>query len=345
MFNKVTPAFNAKNALCLVFLNSAQVLAFPCGRRRTPTIDANYSIPFDPEARLNTEANNRKHSGLNGYTQTFMSWESGAESFIVVIDGYLFEVKLPDRTATASTVGDLVISAIAKYNVTKAPESEKFTDAEIEAKIEVEKNTLLTAIDANGSNEISNIYANILIQKVPLYSSDKLTYQTSILRDQAADTNSNDWTSINPFIDLQTKEDPGIEDYYFAGLSFSVKPLAEEIDTDIKEKTDFTYEARIEPDGTLYQKVISCKLFEREQTDWKLCNQMLLPKIEHGETEGSVKMKTVLVDNLKMPYTDSENKTTIRSVPSLNVVETSKDSGIYQLQFAFGKEEEKEEEN
>ena len=61
------------------FVKSLNVQAFPCGRRRS---DSNQVIPFDPEARLNTEANNRKHSGINGYTQTFLKsdWNTGTES-------------------------------------------------------------------------------------------------------------------------------------------------------------------------------------------------------------------------------------------------------------------------
>ena len=66
----------------LIFIKSRYIKAFPCSRRRSNlTIDTDgnensvldkYYIPFDPEARLNTEANNRKHSALNGYKQDYL---------------------------------------------------------------------------------------------------------------------------------------------------------------------------------------------------------------------------------------------------------------------------------
>ena len=82
----------------LVYIKSKNVNVFPCGRRRSRLIDelndgkTTGYIPFDPEARLNTEANNRKHSGLNGFKQSyFNSWNTDG-ILSLVIAGYLFTI-------------------------------------------------------------------------------------------------------------------------------------------------------------------------------------------------------------------------------------------------------------
>lgn len=85
----------------LVFIKSKQIRVFPCGRRRSELIDKDgydstvsdrYYIPFDPEARLNTEANQRKHSGLNGYKQSFINYWIDDGNISLVIGGYLFNI-------------------------------------------------------------------------------------------------------------------------------------------------------------------------------------------------------------------------------------------------------------
>jgi hypothetical protein len=88
-----------------VFIRSNYIRAFPCGRRRSTLISegdgaANkYYIPFDPQARLNTEENNRKHSSLNGFTQNFVCNERNGV-LPIVIDGYLFEILLSESYST-----------------------------------------------------------------------------------------------------------------------------------------------------------------------------------------------------------------------------------------------------
>ena len=81
----------------LVFIKSKYIKAFPCGRRRSELIDPaddsdKYYIPFDPEARLNTEANNRKHSGLNGYKQSYLNYWKANGDISIVLAGYLFNI-------------------------------------------------------------------------------------------------------------------------------------------------------------------------------------------------------------------------------------------------------------
>lgn len=104
----------------LVFIKSKYIKAFPCGRRRSELVDSDnnkdtvsdrYYIPFDPEARLNTEANNRKHSGLNGYKQSYLSYWNDNGDISLVLGGYLFDI-----ASDYSTVNDFG-AAIAKANM------------------------------------------------------------------------------------------------------------------------------------------------------------------------------------------------------------------------------------
>jgi hypothetical protein len=108
----------------LVFIKSKNIQAFPCGRRRSNLIDADkssdtrndrYYIPFDPEARLNTEANNRKHSGLNGFKQSYLkSWISdGIITF--VIEGYLFTITA-EEYATDVVFGNAIEKLLGTAN-------------------------------------------------------------------------------------------------------------------------------------------------------------------------------------------------------------------------------------
>ena len=83
-----------KDTSQLAFLKSTAVKAFPCSRRRSTLIDVDgradtvedrYYIPFDPEARLNTESNIRKHSGLNGFKQSYIQeWNDITEYYLLL---------------------------------------------------------------------------------------------------------------------------------------------------------------------------------------------------------------------------------------------------------------------
>ena len=104
IFNEIHDVTINKNTMSLSFIRSQSVQAFPCGRRRsTRRSDEDDSrIPFDPEARLNTEANNRKHSSLNGYTQTYLkSWNDTEKLLTFALGGYLFDVNLGDDYSKA----------------------------------------------------------------------------------------------------------------------------------------------------------------------------------------------------------------------------------------------------
>jgi hypothetical protein len=215
----------------LAFIDSKSVKVFPCGRRRNQLIDtANDNktdgyIPFDPEARLNTEANNRKHSSLNGFKQSYINkFENKILS--IVIGGYLFDINLTHTT----------LDSFAK--------------------------SFASDIGADDA-----IYANIKLEDITLYSSTTVTpeYRTTILRNQTA-------TEV-PATCLDLKYTDG---YYFSGLSLSSsKNIPEETAT--------------------YQKVIPLKILENKGNSWQMCKSSLLPKIEHGDAEDSIKVTNVQV--------------------------------------------------
>jgi hypothetical protein len=106
MFVKV----NIDDKSTLAFVRSKYIKVFPCGRRRSIPIDKDgnnntpndvYYIPFDPEARLNTEATNRKHSGLNSTVQSYIR-DFTSKRFTFVINGYVFEIQLDDANNTVT---------------------------------------------------------------------------------------------------------------------------------------------------------------------------------------------------------------------------------------------------
>ncbi len=184
----------------LVFIKSNNIKAFPCGRRRAivdsdnnnNTVSDKYYIPFDPEARLNTEANNRKHSGLNGFKQSYLmdtSFIAGGKSSIsMVIAGYLFNIEIDSSTSTIDSVADFG-TAIA-------------------AALELEH------------NEPSSIFANIKLANMKFFdgATDVPAATTEILRDQT--TNEAPLVCLDILYDPnEDKEDP--DNYYFYGLSFS----------------------------------------------------------------------------------------------------------------------------
>lgn len=105
----------------LVFIKSKNIKAFPCGRRRSSLVDTDnnndtvsdrYYIPFDPEARINTEANNRKHSGLNGFKQSYLNYWKLDGSISLVLGGYLFDITAEYGYATGNLFGTAVAESL-----------------------------------------------------------------------------------------------------------------------------------------------------------------------------------------------------------------------------------------
>lgn len=265
MFNKVHSS-KEEGGIALAFVKSTNIQTYPCGRRRALK-EKDLYIPFDPEARLNTENNNRTQSSLNGYTQTYVqSWTEHDVS--LVLENYLFTIKYAKEYSDAITAsadfGKIIINKLRSLNDT--------------IKNEVES--------------AEKIYANILIEEVPLYSSNTANinlddYTTEILRNQS-DTEMPS-TSLDILVDGEDANLPG--SYYFSGLSFSTKPL-----------TGDTYLTRsklsLERGGSLLpQKIVSLCILTRQYdtenevyTPWQSYEPAYLPFIEHGDTPNSVKV-------------------------------------------------------
>ena len=170
----------------LAFIKSYYIQAYPCGRRgANPEKASDIRIPYDPEARLNTEANNRKHSSLNGFTQTYLNeWDTTNKyELSLALAGYLFHISLPTNYRSVDAFGKAIT-----------------TDA--------------TA---------TKIYANILLEDVHLFSGYDECY-TQVLRNQTA-LADNPRLSLDLPVDENNPTESAVEGYYFSGLSFSTEPL------------------------------------------------------------------------------------------------------------------------
>lgn len=270
-------------AVKLTFLKSLAVKAYPCGRRRSTFIehDVNadsvisdserFQFPFDPEARLNTEANNRKHSGLNGYTQTYLvsDWStstSTTDELTLALSGYLFNIKF-----------DSAISENA------------FVDG------------IISILEDDSANYI---YANILIEDIKLFSSTFREYYTSVLRDQTVKSSELGFLDNTPseVLDLLKSGDVNAKDvnnYYFSGLSFSTTPLTCLINDNTSEKTRSTAYNNIEYTSsgeTANQLLVSLRILEKVDGNWKIHEPARLPFIEHGTTANSIVVGDTLVE-------------------------------------------------
>lgn len=193
----------------LAFIKSVLVQAYPCGRRKSTLVtegEQKYNIPFDPEARLNTERNNRRNSALNGYAHSYISeWNTDTKHFSFVIGGYSFDISLPD-----SVVDDEKMYVVDNFG-----------------------KKLVSFLETGSA---TNIYANIRLEETPLFRGE-VDYDTWILRDQtdySQKARSELDVEISEKIDLINQE----QNYYFSGLSFSIEPLTKVYDT--KSKLDIT---------------------------------------------------------------------------------------------------------
>jgi hypothetical protein len=254
MFIKNDPANGINltvDGIQVTFIKSTNVQVYPCGRRRGNadlTGNSESYIPFDPEARLNTEANNRKHSGLNGYTQTYIKdWEG--DLLTMSLGGYLFNITFPD--------GSVPDGYLSQDGVGK----------------KIAENVLNSAA--------TKIYANILIQDVHLYSGFT-EYYTGVLRNQTATDQPT--TSLDLLVTGSDYYFSGLsfstsplteEDKAWSSISRLVT-LNDGASTTVKQTViSLCILNKTQEDD------------ETEAT-WKLYQPALLPKIEHGDTEDSI---------------------------------------------------------
>lgn len=96
------------------FIASKNIKAYPCGSRGY----------FDPEAKLNTEYNVRRHTTLNGFTNSFIqSYEEDSDGNINInffVNGYNFEINnLPKSELPAGNIyAEIVLTNRQLYSLT-----------------------------------------------------------------------------------------------------------------------------------------------------------------------------------------------------------------------------------
>lgn len=290
----------------LSFLKSLDVQAYPCGRRRGKAEfegepDKTFYLPIDPEARLNTEDNHRKHSSLNGFTQTYIK-NFTERNLTFAIAGYLFNIKL-----------NIIIDNLSELDDPKEEVSTVFGTRLIDA---------ITEASASDEEIASDkIYANIRIHETKLFSGLD-DYYTGVLRDQTDADLARTELDIIRSSALAIPSESDLDDannYYFSGLSFSTKPLTSSITSAGYPEADFIIET-VETNNTrevkniyknvktgeppLYQQVVSLcilKKFEDEETGeiiWRINEAAFLPHIEHGDTEDSIVLNKVDLESL-----------------------------------------------
>ena len=267
---------HTNNDTDLVFINSACINVYPCGRRRAVKLDNGEvvgSIPFDPESKLSTERNLRKLTAINGYTNTYI-YNANDESLDFVIDGYLFKINLaaaleylePEKVSLNSFGSELW----ALFN----------DDAEAE--------------------QGQSICAKIKLQEVPLVdmgdSVEFVKYNTVILGNQYS-TVSDESIGIDAALDIKLLENQTVQDpndagliivtdhhtnYVFTGLSFVVLPTDDFNDSDLGLVNPFIKSN----DST----EITLRLLNYTGAGWCACQEALLPKVLHGSVENSIRM-------------------------------------------------------
>lgn len=291
---------NNTTAILLTFPRSTKVRVYPCGRRRSNLIDTDgnpdtvndrYYIPFDPEARLNTEFNNRRYSSTNGFTQSYINNNTNENDLSFTIDGYNFIVDLreylePNKSIdTINAFGaDVITSLKLKYENENNPQ----------AAATIEKS--------------SKIYANIKLEDTPLYVSteDTLEYNTWILRNQSVSAITDKNTNASSTLDMLSeparnnlsKKSNLSEAYYFSGLSFSISPITENAsgaNLPIRGE-NFIPATENQPRS---QHEFSLCILEKIDGIWKLCEAAKLPRIEHGTSDDSIELGHLNAKSLK----------------------------------------------
>lgn len=147
-------------SITLAFVKSTDIQVYPCGRRRSIGIskDQNtYYIPFDPEARINTEANNTRYTSLNGYEQTYIySWTD--EELVLIIAGYFFRIPKISPAQIAETIGIGVESTDVKlYANIVLEESPIFQNAALQYNTYILRNQPCTNLKDVALNELDRI--------------------------------------------------------------------------------------------------------------------------------------------------------------------------------------------
>lgn len=287
-----------QNQVNAAFPSSLYTQVFPCSRRRSVGINEGSvqnqrSFPFDPEARLNTERNNRRGIGVNGYTDSFVSkidivhvssTKQGANSTLFYPSGSA-EFTIAGYSFTLSFDANLirpVSNDIAQIQLTDVSTNPQLMGPDFLGK----------AIAAQNLNDAgaTKIYANIIIEAVNLYdgSIHGMNYDSWVLRHQIGSGSASTNTAIDVLrttqhtaTDVINKETTS--DYFFSGLSFTASPLTG--NTEAKAASEYLLTS-----GNTKQLVVSLCILNKQNDTWVINQEALLPSIRHGERENSLEV-------------------------------------------------------
>ncbi len=236
-----------------IYLQSKNINVFPCSRRGRLEDDTTGIVvqQYDPEARLNTERTNRLHTAVNGFTDSFI--DDYIKDKVTVLDED-DDGKLIEGTEheVDRNIGTLIFS-LAGYYV----EAKNFDPATIA--------TALGLTPTAGDKIYAYLYLTTGVSVgVTGYFTELLGRQSDLT--SGINTNYLDVPYTGSYTDSSGKE-RSVNDYFFTGVSFvSARPDS------IAENKHYL------------------PLFSYSDSTWKLEQASLLPKIEHDDTEDSIKV-------------------------------------------------------
>ena len=291
MFNKSVHTIGQLNkSVAATFIESKNIQVFPCGRRRSTSLSTedDSRIPFDPEARLNTEANNRKHASKNGFTQTYLDcWENN--KLTLILAGYLFDVRL------ASEYNDFGNAVTAD-------------GTSVYANILINNTPLFQGTYKNNA-ELS-------------YSTDILDswHSENNLMLDALDLPINDEGNDDKTLEL--------DNYYFSGLAFSAQPVATLSRYETDDTFKAAVEAGNFPTKDEYinfnnSRVISLRILDKVGAEWVVHEPAKLPHIEHGADPNSIVVETAKIRSKLTASTVQVNTLSVDNIIGMPSIQAS----------------------
>jgi hypothetical protein len=277
-----------ENNIKLAFLNSTDIYMYPCSRRSSEPLAPQQSsfisqqyIPFDPEARLNTEANNMKLSSTNGFAQNYIrSWWTSTTPFTKVLEN------VPGASDVNNSIFPGLFLNLGGYSF-YIPDTDTVDNF---------GRAVIRDLGLTGTQNF-DIYANIRLEKTPLYQEvdeededEGVNVNTWVLRNQTA-TSVRGTACLDLLVGDQTANQPDYaSSFFFSGLSFSVRPLAGDFSSQ-NNKNKESYKSTIyHVQGGFDQQVISLHIMHYSDSNntWEIFQPALLPHIWHDPEEDSV---------------------------------------------------------
>lgn len=309
--------------IALGFLNSMEINVFPCSRRNSSIIESqkegqsHYYFPYDPEARLTTEANKIKETSSNGFTQTYIKSVNFFDgNSLAGTDRIVHSPDQKNPTRDKTGKNDVNFSTLPGFNFVIGGYNFNIplNNPKHPCNLNAFADTITTALAGLVEQATTDkLYANIRLVNVPLYSlgdsgtvvvdgdgnspstTRTIVANTWILRDQFEGAQGVDVTlgppppaahldalkaSANTSVDVRSN----LESFYFSGLSFSTEPLTG------LETTSYS-EVYLSNDSQYDQRVISILLLIKDKkNNWVINQRAYLPNIWHGEEEDSVEV-------------------------------------------------------